>query len=301
MSIVVIGSLNMDIRLSVPHIPIEGETIISTDIDYSKGGKGANQAVATKRLGAQTRIIGAVGDDQFGIELTQALKEEGIDISGIIKKESPTGTAYINVDEEGKNNIVVSPGANFDLTPEDIIDNEDIIKDSDYCILQLEIPEETVIEAIKLCKKNDVKVIMNPAPAINNLNEYIIKNSDYIMPNESELEIISNEKLNEDNILKLCDKLIKKGAQKLIVTLGSKGSLYYDKNGYEFIDAIKTKAIDTTGAGDSFIGGFANMISEGKSDIEAIKYASIVGSITVSRKGAQNSIPNKKEVDNYIK
>ncbi len=297
--ILVIGSLNMDVTLEVPHIPIVGETILADSVTHNRGGKGANQAVAIRRLGAETAMIGAVGNDDFGEDLLKGLKDEGIDVSGIIVKDTVSGTAYIKVDREGNNNIVVATGANFELTPQDIRNKEELIKSADYCVFQLEIPQETVKEAVKICKENNVKVIMNPAPAIKDLDEFIVKNSDYMMPNESELEILSGEKLTEDNLLDICQSQIDRGVNKLVVTLGDKGSLYFDGEKHEFVGIIPTKTVDTTGAGDSFIGAFVNMLSEGKDDIEAIKYASAVGSLTVSRAGAQKSLPSREEADKY--
>ncbi|WP_129595827.1 ribokinase [Anaerophilus nitritogenes] len=296
--ITVIGSMNMDLVANVDHMPKVGETIIGKSFEEIPGGKGANQAVAIARLGGQVHMIGKLGDDGFGKTLLEGLTKDKICVEGVkIETNTPSGVALITVSEEGDNSIIVVPGANFTLNKEDIDKNIQIIKESDFLVLQLEVPLDTVKYSLKCAKELGVYTVLNPAPA-QKLDDMIIKNIDLLIPNETELEILTGIEINnEEDVLRASKNLIEKGVKSLIVTLGSKGSMYIDKKGFKKFQAHKVKAIDTTAAGDSFIGGVCVCLSEGKTIEEAIRYGSRVGALTVTKKGAQRSLPYKEEIE----
>lgn len=295
--VVVVGSLNMDINFSVPHIPTVGETIIATGMSLHRGGKGANQAVAIARLGGNVEMIGAVGNDENGTLIIEGLKEEKVGIEGLMVKEgTPTGTAIISVAENGDNNIIVHSGANYQLGKEDIDKNIELIKSARYCVLQLEIPYEVVKYTIDICYENDVKVIFNPAPAVTNIDVDMLSRVEYFLPNESELNIIAGKTITEENILETCREIIGKGCRNVIVTLGERGSLWVTESEHKYFEALKVNAVDTTAAGDSFIGAFTFMLARGNDTAEAIKFATRAAAVTVTRKGAQDSLPVLAEV-----
>jgi len=295
--VVVIGSLNIDTNIFVPHIPKIGETIIATDMRNYHGGKGGNQAISIARLGGNIEMIAAVGDDDQAQKVIEKLKEEKIGTKGIIeKKNKSTGMAIINVGNNGQNNIIVYPGANFEISKEDIDKYIDIIKEAEYCVLQLEIPYEIVKYIINLCYENNTRVIFNPAPAVENIEEDLLSKVDFLLPNETELDIIAKENVTETNMVKVCRTIIDQGCKNVIVTLGEKGCLWVNKEREQYFSALKVKAVDTTAAGDSFIGGFAFMLSDGKDVEDAIRFATKVAGITVTRKGAQDSLPYFEEV-----
>lgn len=296
MNVVVIGSMNMDYVVNVDKLPKKEETISATSLATSIGGKGANQAFAAKRLGAEVFMIGAVGNDEAGRRIIERMTEENIDTSRIETVNVPTGNAMITVEESGSNTIVVYPGAN-DCVSENLIGkNEDVIKEADFIILQLEIPIESVEYAVKLAKKHNKKVILNPAPA-KRIPEGLYKFIDILTPNETELESLSKEK-DIKNGAKL---LIDKGVKEVVVTIGDKGCYYLSKEDEFIIDTIKVNAIDTTAAGDSFNGALAVGICEGKSMKETLKFANIVGALTTTKHGAESSLPNKMDVDQIYK
>src|SRR5690554_6247816 len=287
----------MDINFSVPHIPTVGETIIATGMSLHRGGKGANQAVAIARLGGNVEMIGAVGNDENGTLIIEGLKEEKVGIEGLMVKEgTPTGTAIISVAENGDNNIIVHSGANYQLGKEDIDKNIELIKSARYCVLQLEIPYEVVKYTIDICYENDVKVIFNPAPAVTNIDVDMLSRVEYFLPNESELNIIAGKTVTEENILETCREIIGKGCRNVIVTLGERGSLWVTESEHKYFEALKVNAVDTTAAGDSFIGAFTYMLAQGKDTAEAIEFATRAAAVTVTRKGAQDSLPVLAEV-----
>ncbi|QEK10988.1 ribokinase [Crassaminicella thermophila] len=298
--IAVIGSLNMDLVGCVSNMPKVGETIIGDSFQEIPGGKGANQAVAIARLSAKVNMIGKVGDDGFGRTLLESLKKDGINIDSVqIEENTPTGVAMITVDKEGDNAIVVIPGANFKLEKEDIEKHIEVIEKSEIVLLQLEIPVDTVKYTLKRAKELGKYTILNPAPA-KLLDKETIKNVDLLIPNETELEILAQIEIKEEeDILKGAKILIKEGVKSLIVTMGEKGSLYVDENCVKKFDSHKVNAVDTTAAGDSFIGGICVSLAEGKKIDDAIKFASKVGALTVTKKGAQSSLPYLEEVMSF--
>ena len=296
--IVVIGSINMDLVTICDRAPNGGETLLGTEFFQIPGGKGANQAVTIGKLGSRVVILGKVGDDLFGKELLSSMDKNGVDIQFIEKAPVSTGIAKIVVEKNGQNRILVVPGANSYVDIEYIDNHLDVIKDCDVVIGQLEIPISTVEYAFKKAKEYGKITILNPAPAIK-LSEELIKNSDYIIPNESELEVITGMKIESfDGIIEAAKKVIKMGVKGLIVTLGEKGSLYLGGDKFTKHSAYKVKAIDTTAAGDTFIGGFVTRLDLGVD--KAIEFATKVSAISVTKRGAQTSIPTMEEVENFV-
>ncbi|EPZ62687.1 pfkB carbohydrate kinase family protein [[Clostridium] sordellii ATCC 9714] len=243
--ICVIGSLNMDLVVNVENMPKKGQTLIGSDFKEVPGGKGANQAVAMARLGGDVTMVGKVGTDSFGETLINALKKDNVDTTYIHKENGSTGVAMITVDQNAENAIVVTPGANFKVNQNDIDKNVEAIKTSDIVVVQLETPLETIKYALKKSKEFGKYTILNPAPAVK-LEDSIIENVDLLTPNETELEILSGITIeNEADILTAAKVMIKKGVKELIVTLGSKGSLYINKDIERFKKSYKVEAIDT--------------------------------------------------------
>lgn len=299
--IVVVGSLNFDTSIHVSHLPAKGETIIASHLSLHHGGKGANQAVAIARLGGQVSFIGAVGNDENGHQLINGLKKAGVDTTGIaIKDNAHTGMAFVCVAHSGENNIIVYPGTNYRITKEDIDRNRPLITDADYCLLQLEIPFEIVRYVIGICHEAKVKVVLNPAPVSADFDDRILAHVDYILPNETELAMMVGESVTMENIGKLASSLLAKGCGHAIVTLGENGSFLVDPVRQEHFPAVKVKAVDTTAAGDSFIGAFTYRLASGDRIDEAIRFATKAAAITVTRHGAQDALPSLEEVKNWL-
>ena len=299
-NICVIGSLNMDLVVNVDTMPKPGQTLLGGNFKEVPGGKGANQAVAIARLDGRVSMIGKVGNDSFGKTLVKSLNDDNVNTDYIHEADCPTGVAFITVDKNAQNAIVVAPGANFELTKNDIDKNIDCIKNSDIVVIQLETPLETVKYALQVAKNLNKYTILNPAPAVK-LDDEIIKNVDLLTPNETELEILSEMKIeNEDDISKATNKMIENGVKELIDTLGSKVSLYINKEKSFFKSAYKVDAIDTTAAGDSFTGALAVALSNNKYIDEAMDFASKVGALSVMKEGAQSSLPTLKDVESFI-
>ena len=274
-NICVIGSLNMDLVVKVDTMPKGGQTLIGSNFKEVPGGKGANQAVAMARLGGNVSMIGKVGNDGFGQTLLNALKTDNVNTDYIGIEEGPTGVALITVDKNAENSIVVAPGANFKVAVEDIDNNIEAINNSDIVVVQLETPLETIKYGLKKAKEAGKYTILNPAPAVV-LEDEIIKNVDLLTPNETELEILSGVEINtEDDIKRAAQIMIDKGVKELIVRLGSKGSLYINKERSMFKSAYKVNAVDTTAAGDSYTGALAVALSNDKTIEEAMDFAQL--------------------------
>ena len=298
-NICVIGSLNMDLVVNVDTMPKPGQTIIGSNFKEVPGGKGANQAVAMARLNGNVSMIGKVGEDGFGQTLINSLKNDKVDTTYIQTSKGATGVALITVDKNAQNSIVVSPGANFEVKEDDIDNNIEAIKNSDIVVLQLETPLNTIKYALNKAKELNKYTILNPAPAVK-LDDEIIKNVDLLTPNETELEIISGVSIEtEEDIQKAAQIMIEKGVKELIVTLGSKGSLYINKEKSMFKKAYKVEAVDTTAAGDSYTGALAVALSQDKNIEDAMDFASKVGALSVFKEGAQSSLPTLEDVKNF--
>ena len=297
----VIGSLNMDMTVKVEELPKLGETIFGNDFYESCGGKGANQAVAVSKLGMKTEMIGMVGKDSQGEKLIQNLNKYGIISDNVIKSDELTGRAIITVDRKGDNNIIVIPGSNFKITKEHIQDKQDVIASSDVVILQNEIPADTVEFSLLKAKELGKITIFNPAPA-RQLSEKIFKNTDYLILNETEMEEIFGIGINDKVYIgRIFHKKKECGIRNIILTLGDNGSvLFSEDDNIKKYDAYEVKAVDTTAAGDSFIGAFTMKICETGDADKAIKYATAVSAIVVTRQGAQDSIPTREEIEKFI-
>ncbi|QUH25839.1 ribokinase [Serpentinicella alkaliphila] len=300
--IVVVGSLNMDLVTYTNRMPVIGETIIGKSFKQIPGGKGANQADAIAKLGSTVRMIGCVGEDVMGETLLESLYKDGVDISMVKRvKGVATGIASITVDSSANNSIIVVPGANNMLSIEDIKEYEQAIQDSDIVVAQLEVPIETVKYVIKSAKLKGKITILNPAPAAE-LDDDLLSYVDILIPNKTELELLSGLQVSDDNDLYHATQvLLNKGVRDLIVTLGSKGCVHINNSGTRVYPAYKVQAIDTTAAGDSFIGAIAVGLSEGMSYEQVIPFATAVGALTVTKEGAQSSMPLRSEVEAFTR
>jgi len=301
MDLVIIGSSNMDMVISLPRIPTVGETILGGKSSMIFGGKGANQAVTAARMCSSIAFISKVGSDIFGENMKSHFKNEGLPIEYIFTDENePTGIAQIFVSEKGENCIAVAPGANMTLSAADISLFENLIREAKVVLMQLEIPLATVAYIVNLAAQNSVKVMLNPAPA-QVLSTDLLRKVWLLTPNESEAELLTNIKVTDIDSAKMAAQtLLQKGIQNVIVTLGENGSLLCNENGFRHFNAFKAEAIDTTAAGDVFNGALAAMITQGKSLEEAILFGSAAAAISVSRKGAQTSIPSLSEVKKML-
>lgn len=301
--ILVAGSLNMDMVINVVHQPAPGETVLGKDLTYCPGGKGANQAFAVGRLGGDIQMIGCVGSDANGQALIQNLQKADVNTDNItLVDDQPTGLAVITVDAQGQNSITVISGANFSLTPALIKKQEDVIALCDYVITQLETPVDSVLELARLAKKYGKHMILDPAPARNDLPDELFALVDIMKPNETELEILTGVPADTDeNIKKAAEVLLQKGVKTVVVTLGDRGAALVDHDGIRFFEGHKVIPVDTTAAGDTFTAAFVDGLSEGMSMETAILFANKVSSIVVTRAGAQTSIPDKEEVKGILK
>ncbi|SET23622.1 ribokinase [Enterococcus malodoratus] len=298
-TITIIGSINLDRTIRVKQMPKPGETMHTKEIFSAGGGKGANQAVAAKRSETVTNFIGAVGNDAAGDMIRELLSEEGIDLSGVqtLEKQA-TGQAYIIVDDQGENSIMIHSGANNAFTPQQVKEYAELITASDFVIAQFESTLESTIEAFTIARQAGVKTILNPAPALEEVPEDLLKVTDMIIPNETETEILTGIKVTDEASLKTAsDHLHQLGIEAVIITIGSKGA-FYDVNGRSgIIPAFKVNAVDTTAAGDTFIGAMSSILAKDFSNLEqAIEYGNKASSLTVQRFGAQPSIPYKNEL-----
>jgi ribokinase len=296
--ILVIGSLNIDWVIPVSHMPKEGETIIGGNYTEIPGGKGANQAYGAARLGGSVIMLGMVGDDHMGGKLVNNLISQNIDVSRIERcKNINSGLAIIYVNNEGENSIVVLPGANSMVDKSYIDNNSEFISNSDLIVMQMEIPKETVYYAIEKAYAENKKIILNPAPAPEYLDDYILSKIDFFTPNETELEKLTGKEIADiPTAIEASKVLIGKGVKNVIATLGEKGSLLVSSDKTIFFEGEKVKAIDTTAAGGCFNAALAVALSEGKTIEEAIKFANKAAAISVTRKGAQPSMPFRNEL-----
>ena len=294
--IVVIGSTNMDMVIKASHIPVSGETILGGKFLMNPGGKGANQAVAVAKLGGNTSFITKVGSDVFGKQSIQLFNSENIDTSGILSDSTtPSGVALITVDDIGENAIVVASGANANLTPADIEKSLQKIKDPALFLLQLEIPEAAVRYAIEYASSKGIKVVLNPAP-VNGFVPSLLPLVDVLTPNKYEVEMLTGVKV-VDNVSarQAAEKLQDRGVKTIVITLGSQGAVLLHKGEFNVIPAIKCEAVDTTAAGDVFNGALCVAITEDREMLPAVEFACRAAAISVTKMGAQSSIPYRNE------
>ena len=296
MSVLIIGSTNMDISASMERLPVKGETLLGTGIHYQYGGKGANQACALGKLGADTTFLTCVGDDGYGHEMVAYLKEAGVNMDRVkYSRRHGTGTAVIHVDARGDNTIVVIQGANLDCDVEYIQANEGCFEACDYVLLQMEIPFDAIAEAIRLGAKYGKKIILNPAPASDQLPRELYRYITYMTPNEVEVGVMAG---SEGDLDMSVGKLLALGVQNVLVTLGSEGAKLYSQNKKAIhVPACRVDAVDTVAAGDCFNGAFVAALDRGDSEEAAMQFANQASAIAVTRRGAQESIPTKEEME----
>ena len=298
--IVVIGSSNTDMVIRTKNLPRPGETVLGGTFFMNAGGKGANQAVACARLGGAVTFVCKTGNDVFGHQAYQLFDDEGIDPSYVFSDpKNPSGVALILVDDNAENSIAVASGSNSDLVTADIDNSLDAIENSEIVLMQLEIPIKTIEYAAQIAKSRGKMVILNPAPAPTEpLPLSILKNIDLITPNETEAELISGiPVVDETSAIAAAKRMAELGVKKIIITMGSKGAMLYEDGEAELIPSIRVKAVDTTAAGDCFNGALTIAISEGRSLKDAVLFANRAAAISVTRPGAQVSMPYRHEVD----
>jgi ribokinase len=294
--ILVIGSLNYDLVVSSDHLPTPGETIIGGNLKTYPGGKGANQAVACARMGGKVSMVGCVGQDGYGDALLESMKKDGIDSRWIAReKTEATGVALITVDKAGMNTIVIASGANMLVTPDQVRKSKEAFENVGVLVLQLEIPVETVLEGMKIGKEKGLKVILNPAPA-HDLPVDLLWSVDYLILNKTELSMLSGHA----DVYMGIDYLLKLGVETVIVTLGGDGVVIANKTNRKKISAYDVPVVDTVAAGDAFVGAFAVALSEGMVLEEAVSLANAAAAISVTRRGAQPSLPVRCEVEEFL-
>lgn len=298
-SAVVVGSLNLDYSIALQRMPQPGETIAADSLTLNPGGKGANQAYALGRLGCRTAMIGAVGRDGAGDTLIRNLQSAGVDCSGVLRREEPTGQAFITVDKQGENSIIILHGANYTLTPADIEEKRALIEAADCLVMQLEVPMETVLAAAKLARAAGKTVVLDPAPAPGPLPEELLRLCDFVKPNETELSLLTGMPAGSREECEAAAKtLLQKGVGTVLVSLGAKGALAVTPHGSVLMPPPKVKAVDSTSAGDCFTAAFVSRWDGGLEP--ALRYANAAAAIAVSRRGAQASIPSAAEVEDFI-
>jgi ribokinase len=298
--IVVLGSLNMDLVVRAKHIPRPGETVRGEGFSTIPGGKGANQAAAAARLGAKVEMIGRVGGDSFGPLLLDNLRAQGVGVAHVrADPEAPSGIAMIILDAEGENAIVVAPGANGRVSLEDVRAASELIREARYLIMQFEIPLEVVWGAIELARQLGTRVVLNPAPAYPAEPE-LLRGAHYLVANESEAQILTGVEVTDlATARKAGDALLATGLSCVILTLGADGALLLTPEQVVHVPARKVKVVDTTAAGDAFIGGLAVALLRGFSLVEAVRYATCAGTLATTVLGAQTSLPTAAQVQAF--
>lgn len=301
-TIVVIGSSNTDMTVQLTRLPKPGETIVGGQFFTSAGGKGANQAVAAARSGGNVTFVSCVGDDVFGRELIESYRREKINIDCVFTDRSePTGVALIFVSENGENSIGVAPGANAKLLPRYVAKITPAIVAGGMLMLQLETPLEMVREVIRIAFDRRVPVVLNPAPA-QPLDDEILKKTAYLTPNETETEKLTGVSVGDiPSAEKAGRQLLSRGVGTVILTLGERGAYVLSKDWAALVPPYRVTAVDTTAAGDVFNGAFAVALSEEKELIDAVKFANAAAALSVTRKGAQPSIPVREEIERFLK
>ncbi len=299
--VVVVGSSNIDLIAKLDHLPKPGETVGDAEFSKAHGGKGANQAVAAAKAGAEVSFITSLGQDDFGQNMLQDFKRSGINTDYVLQnKDTPTGTALIWVDAQGENSIAVAPGANYELSPAFIDECKILLSGAELILLQLEIPFETVEYVIDLAASLGKKVMLNPAPA-RKLEKKHLKPLFNLTVNETEAALISGMPVEtEQQVIEAGKSLLAMGPQMVVITLGSKGVFYIAKQEQKMIAAYPVKPVDTTAAGDVFCGVLASQIVENKKLSDAIKYANAAAALSTTKLGAQPSAPTQEEIKAFL-
>ena len=291
----------MDLVVKSARIPAVGETILGGDFVMTPGGKGANQAAAAAKLAARVHLITKLGEDAFAEQSLGNFKRAGINTEFVLQTDqAPSGVALIMVDDDGNNVIVVAPGANQKLSPEDVRNAESSIASSDVLVAQLEVPLETVEFAVRLAHDLGVTVVLDPAPA-RKLNSELLAMVDVLTPNETEAGILTGiEVTDEDSARAAAGKLLQCGVKAVILTMGAKGFLLADGNRTQFVPAVKVDAVDATAAGDAFTGSLAVGLAQGQALFDAALFANYVAALSVTKMGAQSSMPSRQTVESFI-
>jgi len=297
--IVVVGSINIDLVAKAERIPVTGKTVPGNEFQTHPGGKGANQAVAVARLGYPVSMIGRIGDDAFGTELRKHLQDAGIDVSAVRTTEGSSGVAVIIVSPSGDNIIVPTPGANAALSPTDIDTYLDMIRNAGLVLTQLEIPLETVEHLANICAREGVPLMLDPAPA-RELPSTVIEQSRWFTPNETEAAFYASSDLS-DSPMNTAHTLLLRGPQAIVLKLGARGVYLADRNGLDLhINAYPVRAVDTTAAGDAFNGAFATALMLGETPAASARFGAAAAAISVTRPGAQPSMPTLVEVQQKV-
>jgi len=299
--ITVVGSLNMDLVVRSPRIPKPGETIIGSEFRTVPGGKGANQAVAAARMGAQVSMVGRVGDDAFGGALLDNLGASAVDRAFVTRDpEAATGIALITVDDGGQNSIVVASGANMCLLPADVDAAKAAIAASDALLLQLESPPETVTRAAEVARAHGVRVVLNPAPA-RPIPAALLSLVDVLIPNESETAYLAGTEVGDQAQAEAAAHSLRdSGVGTVVLTLGERGAMLAWVGGTELFPAFDVTPVDTTAAGDAFVAGFAVALAEGRSLAEAVRWGNAAGALATTKMGAQPSLPTRRAVERLL-
>lgn len=302
MSILIIGSLNMDLIVRTPRIPIPGETILGNTFLTAPGGKGGNQAVAAAKLGASVKMIGRVGADDFGKQLRSHLNAVGVDTQFLQEDAATaTGVALISVDDAGQNSIIVVPGANGRVTRQDVDAARDAIRQARVVVAQLEIPLDTVAYGLRAAHDAGALTMLNPAPA-QALPRELLHDVDVLLPNETEASQMTNLAVTDYDSASAAAKVLQEmGARRVIITLGSKGALWLDENGGERqVLPFEVRAVDTTAAGDAFVGALAAALAHEQDWETSVQMASAAGALAATKLGAQPSLPTRAELDHFM-
>ncbi len=300
-NIVIVGSSNTDLIARVKKFPVAGETVKGLAFLQAMGGKGANQAVAAHRAGGDVTFVTCLGNDANGQNALRYYQEEGLDVSlAKVVDDVPSGTAMIWVDDDGENCIVITPGANDRLTPDDILKIEKVIAAAEMVVLQMEIPFETIGAVCRLACQHQTKVMLNVAPAYP-MGSDLLQKTDILVVNETEAEAISGKGVEADGKDVVADSLLTMGAKTVVLTLGEQGCFLKNSQVCCLMPAFPVKAVDTTAAGDTFCGAFAAQLSQGKEWGEALRFATAASAICVTRMGAQPSIPTEEEILAFLK
>ena len=299
--IVVVGSINLDLVVGADRIPKVGETVAGNTFNTFFGGKGANQAVAAAKLGYPVAMVGCVGTDAFGEQLRQGLNNAGVDTNGVSSVEGPSGVALITTTTNGENNIVVVPGANKHLEPELLHEAAPILEDAGMLLTQLESPFDTVDYLVQFAERNNIPLILDPAPA-RDLSMSLLRRVSWITPNETEVEeLLKRRILSDGDYHAAAECLLSCGSKNVLLKVGSRGALVAQQDGSKvMIPAFPVDAVDTTAAGDAFNGSFAVALMKGLNAVQSARFASAVAAISVTRPGAQPSMPTLQEVEQFI-
>lgn len=301
--IVVVGSINMDLVVRAPRMPRPGQTLTGSDFLTAPGGKGANQAVAAARLGADVAMIGRVGDDVFADRLVRGLQDAGVHTDHVLRTaDCPSGTAVITVDDSGENSIIVVPGSNGQLTPADIEAREQLIADAHVLLLQLEVPLETVVRAAQIARGHGVRVIVDPAPAPTQALPAQLHNVDIISPNQSEAAALTGQSAQTvEQAEAAAGKLVDQGAGHAVIKLGAAGALAVGDDRRPIrVAGFKVDPVDTTAAGDAFTAALGLALAEGRDLAEAMTFGCATGALAVTKMGAQQAMPDRAAVEQLI-